>query len=53
MHEHYRIKEEIWPALEKAGFEIESENNQLDYCGSLMAAVKYQTLKFHRWPKRL
>ena len=35
MHEHYRIKEAIWPVLEKAGFGIESENNQLDYYGSI------------------
>ena len=35
MHEHYRIKEVIWPLLEKAGFNIDSENNQVDYYGSV------------------
>jgi hypothetical protein len=35
MREHYRIKEAIWPVLEKAGFGIESENSQLDYYGSI------------------
>ncbi len=35
MHEHYRIKEAIWPVLEKAGFGIESDNSQLDYYGSI------------------
>jgi len=35
MHEHYRIQEAIWPLLEKGGFVIESENNQVDYYGSV------------------
>ena len=35
MHEHYQIKEAIWPVLERAGFGIESENNQVDYFGSI------------------
>ena len=35
MHEHYKIQEVIWPLLEKEGFKIESENNQVDYYGSI------------------
>jgi len=35
MHEHYKIKEAIWPLLEEAGFNVESENSQVDYYGSL------------------
>ena len=35
MHEHYKIKEAIWPLLEKVGFKIDSENNEIDYCGSI------------------
>jgi len=35
MHEHYRIEAGIWPHLEKAGFVKESENDEIDYCGSI------------------
>jgi len=35
MHEYYRIEQGIWPHLEKAGFVKESENDQVDYCGSI------------------
>ena len=35
MHEHYRIKEILWPMLKKAGFNIESENPELDDYGSV------------------
>ncbi|EON90564.1 hypothetical protein MARLIPOL_18153 [Marinobacter lipolyticus SM19] len=35
MHEHYRIEQVILPHLEKAGFVKESENDQVDYCGSI------------------
>ena len=35
MHEHYKIQEVIWPLLEKAGFKIESENNEVDHYGSV------------------
>lgn len=35
MHEYYRIEEGIWPHLEKAGFVKESENDQVDYYGSI------------------
>jgi len=34
MHERYKIQEVILQLLEKAGFKIESENNQVDYYGS-------------------
>ncbi len=35
MHEYYRIQEHIWPHLEQAGFTIESDDHQIDYCGSM------------------
>jgi hypothetical protein len=35
MHEYYRIKGAVWSVLEKVGFTIESENNQVDYYGSI------------------
>ena len=35
MHEHYRIQEALWPTLSAAGFTVDSENNELDYYGSI------------------
>jgi hypothetical protein len=35
MHEHYRIQEALWPSLSAAGFTIESENDDVDYYGSI------------------
>ena len=35
MHGHYKIKDILWPILEKAGFCIESENPELDCYGSV------------------